>query len=323
VTALEVIAATLLVLLVLAAILGPPLFADAASATNVTDAMKGMSARHLFGTDTLGRDVFARVMVAARPTLLMALAATLVGAVLGMLLGLATAAIRGRLSSVLTGLVGILVAFPPLLLAIFFAVVFGLGPRGVVLAVSAAFLPGFARLTETLSRSLAGRDYVAAARMLAIRPLTVARRHIMPNIAEPVIVYFAVHVGIAILALSGVELPRLRGPAAQLRLGIAAGRRTSADLPDTDRGCRSRRRHPARRVDHEPGRRGGWRHGLDWSRDRVAGARVPPPAGDGRVAGEVRAGGGRDPGQRSLRLRPGCRRVGCRGAGRLVRRATR
>lgn len=194
-----------LALLILCAVFGPMIFSHDATATNLKVAMHGASKQHFLGTDSLGRDIFARVIVATRSTLFMAALATFVGGFIGVALGLATAAFRPRLSRLLSSAVAILVAFPPLLLAIFFAVIFGLGTRGAVLAVAAAFLPGFARLTETLARSVAHREYVEAARLLAVGRTTIARRHILPNIAEPIIVYFTVHIGIAILALSGLS----------------------------------------------------------------------------------------------------------------------
>lgn len=203
--ALTVAAISCVTLLIICAVVGPVLFRHAATTINVRAAMQGSSMAHLLGTDSLGRDMLARVMVASRLTLLMAVLATFIGGLLGIVVGLCTAAAPARVGRLISSLIAILVAFPPILLAIFFSVVFGVGSRGAVLAVSAAFLPGFARITETLARSVAHREYVEAARLLAVKRNTIARRHILPNLAEPMIVYVTIQIGVAILALASLS----------------------------------------------------------------------------------------------------------------------
>ncbi|WP_049575802.1 dipeptide/oligopeptide/nickel ABC transporter permease/ATP-binding protein, partial [Nonomuraea sp. SBT364] len=110
-----------------------------------------------------------------------------------------------RRARLVTGAVNALVAFPGLLLAMFTAVVAGLGARGAVLGIGAAIAPGFARLTQTLAASVAGADYVSAARMLGVPRRRVLVRHVLPNIAEPLILNLTQALGGALLGLAGMS----------------------------------------------------------------------------------------------------------------------
>jgi peptide/nickel transport system permease protein len=195
----------LVAVFVVLAIAAPTLWREAASRTDVAIANLGPSAEHLLGTDSLGRDVAARTLVATRSSLVLAVLATAVGGGVGVTLGLLSAVVGRRAGRVLGGAINVLIAFPALLLAIFFAVVFGIGSTGSVLAVGAAFAPGFARLTQTLAASVASLEYVQAARILGRGRAYIMTRHILPNVAEPIILYAAMHLGTAILALSGLS----------------------------------------------------------------------------------------------------------------------
>ncbi|WP_432843175.1 dipeptide/oligopeptide/nickel ABC transporter permease/ATP-binding protein [Dactylosporangium sp. CA-092794] len=182
----------------------PSIWGDRAAANNIAQAGQGMSAAHWAGTDDLGRDIFARTLVATRNSLVLAVLATLVGGAVGVALGLVSGSSR-RLGRFVGAVISVLLAFPAMLLSIFFAVLFGIGSVGSVLAVGAAFIPGFARITQTLTASVVGREYVDAARVLGKRPASIALRHILPNIAEPILLYATIHIGTAILSLAGLS----------------------------------------------------------------------------------------------------------------------
>jgi peptide/nickel transport system permease protein len=194
----------LLLVLVFLCVAAPSIWGDRAEVSNVADAGQGMSGAHWAGTDDLGRDIIARTLVATRASLVLAVLATLLGALVGIALGLLSGVSR-RLGRVLSAVINLLIAFPALLLAIFFAVLFGIGSVGSVLAVGAAFTPGFARITQTLTASAVNREYVEAAKVLGKSPAYVLLRHVLPNIAEPVILYTTIHIGTAILSLSGLS----------------------------------------------------------------------------------------------------------------------
>ncbi|GAA4086282.1 dipeptide/oligopeptide/nickel ABC transporter permease/ATP-binding protein [Nonomuraea soli] len=191
--------------LIVLAIIGPPLWGDQAEAINSAAILQGASAAHPLGTDNLGRDLLARVLVAGRFTLMLALLATAIGAVVGTVLGALPAVLPRKGARFVTGLVNALVAFPGLLLAMFVAVIAGLGAKGAVLGIGAAIAPGFARLTQTLAASVAGADYVSAARMLGVPRGRILARHVLPNIAEPLILNLTQAMGGALLGLAGMS----------------------------------------------------------------------------------------------------------------------
>jgi peptide/nickel transport system permease protein len=198
-------AAVGLLVLATVAVLGPVVWGDAAGATNVPDRLQGASLEHPFGTDELGRDVLARVLVATRLSILLALGATAISAVGGIVLGLIPTVLPRVPRRLLTGLIDILLAFPWLLLALFFSVIWGASATGAMLAVGFAGIPSFARLTYTLASSIMGRDYVRAARIVGIGPLGVLARHVLPNASPALLVNVAVSAAGALLAFAALS----------------------------------------------------------------------------------------------------------------------
>ncbi|MFG2595966.1 dipeptide/oligopeptide/nickel ABC transporter permease/ATP-binding protein [Streptomyces sp. NPDC048462] len=201
----SLLGAALVAVMVLLALIGPPIWEAAATRIDPGRINQGASSAHLLGTDALGRDLLARALVATRLTLGLAFLATLIGTVCGIVLGALPALLPHRAGRVVIAGVDILVAFPALLLAMFTAVVTGLGARGAVLGIGVAIAPTFARLTHTLTASIAGADYIAAARMLQVPRRRVLTRHLLPNIAEPLILNTAQAMGSALLGLSAMS----------------------------------------------------------------------------------------------------------------------
>ncbi|MEU4331926.1 dipeptide/oligopeptide/nickel ABC transporter permease/ATP-binding protein [Nonomuraea dietziae] len=197
--------AAIVALMLVLAVAGPPIWGDRAELIDPVAALQGVSAAHPLGTDNLGRDILARVLVAARLSLLLAALATAIGATIGVVLGTLPSVLPRRLGRLVSSTVSALVAFPGLLLAMFTAVVAGLGARGAVLGIGVALAPAFARLTQTLAASIAGSDFVAAARMLGVSKATIVRRHVLPNIAEPLILNLTVMIGASLVGLAGMS----------------------------------------------------------------------------------------------------------------------
>ncbi|MEV5969416.1 dipeptide/oligopeptide/nickel ABC transporter permease/ATP-binding protein [Streptomyces sp. NPDC051921] len=197
--------AVLVALMVLLAVVGPLIWQDAADQINPKEISQGASAAHWLGTDALGRDLLARTLVATRLTLGLAFLATLIGTVSGVLLGTLPQVLPRPAGRAVIAAVDLLVAFPTLLLAMFTAVVAGLGAQGAVLGIGVALAPTFARLTHTMTATVAGSDYIAAARMLRVPRRRILTRHILPNIAEPLILNTAQAMGGALLGLSAMS----------------------------------------------------------------------------------------------------------------------
>ncbi|MGW4527300.1 dipeptide/oligopeptide/nickel ABC transporter permease/ATP-binding protein [Amycolatopsis sp. NPDC004378] len=197
--------AVLLAGVVALAVLAPLLWGDAAAAIDTDAIGQGPSGAHPFGTDSLGRDLFFRTLVATRLSIGLAVLATAIGVAAGVVLGTLPSVLPRWAARLLKAVVDIAVAFPGLLLALFLAVIFGVGTHGAVLAIAFAMAPAFARLVQTLSASVAGRDFVAAARVSGVGRVRLLARHVLPNIGEPLVVNATIGAGSALLAFAGLS----------------------------------------------------------------------------------------------------------------------
>jgi peptide/nickel transport system permease protein len=198
-------AAILLGIVALLAIFAPILWSSNASAIDTSSILQGPSGRHWLGTNGLGQDVFYQVLVASRLSVGLALAATAIGVACGLLLGTAPLIVGRRAGRFITSVINIAVAFPALLLALFFAIIFGIGAEGALLAIGFASAPAFARLVRTLSASVAGLDYIAAARIAGVSRFRLLTRHVLPNIGETLIVNATMAAGDALLSFAGLS----------------------------------------------------------------------------------------------------------------------
>ncbi|GAA1595386.1 dipeptide/oligopeptide/nickel ABC transporter permease/ATP-binding protein [Actinomadura kijaniata] len=193
-----------LALIVLPGIVAPWIWGD--DATRLTGAARqGVSGGHWLGTDALGRDVLARTLVATRLTLVMAAAATLVAGVLGIALGTAVWVAGRRVREVGLRLIDVLVSYPAVILALVVTAILGAGRVAAVVGIGVAWTPAFARLTANLAASAAGRDFVATARLLGVPSPRLLTRHLLPNIAEPLMVLLSVAFAGTLTALSGLS----------------------------------------------------------------------------------------------------------------------
>ncbi|USQ86901.1 dipeptide/oligopeptide/nickel ABC transporter permease/ATP-binding protein [Streptomyces phaeoluteigriseus] len=222
-TPTAVTALVMLAVLVTVAVVGPALWGAAAERPDPSRVLRGPSAAHPSGTDHLGRDLLARVLAGTRSSLLLALAAALLGGAVGTGLGAVTAVVGRRARAVLTRLIHLLLAFPALLVSVFCAVVLGAGARGAVLATAVAMVPGFARIAQTLAAGVAERDFVRAARLLGLSRRRLLIRHVLANIAEPLVLQTTVAAGAALVALSGLSFLGLGVQAPDYDWGVLLG----------------------------------------------------------------------------------------------------
>lgn len=194
-----------LVVLTGLAIVAPMIAGGAADTGDPYHLSRPPSAQHWLGTDAGGRDIAARTLVATRLSVLMALAATAIGVSLGVVVGCLPTVLGRRTGRFVTAAVNLAIAFPGLLLVIILAVVMGQGVLGAILAIGLAIIPAYGRLTQTLSASVAGRDYIAAARILGISRLRILLRHVLPNVRQPLIVNASITAGGALIAFAGLS----------------------------------------------------------------------------------------------------------------------
>ncbi|WP_420963640.1 ABC transporter permease [Brucella sp. IR073] len=164
--------------------------------------LKPPSSLHLLGTDSLGRDLYARIVYGAVHSLSGALAAVGVGFAGGILLGLIAGSTGGRVDDIIMRAVDVLLAIPTLLLSLSIIILTGFGTLNVAIAVGATAIAGFARLTRSEVIRVRRAEFVEAAFGSGGTFLSVLWRHILPNSLTSVIAYAAVQFGWAILQIS-------------------------------------------------------------------------------------------------------------------------
>ncbi len=195
-----------LIVMVLLAVVafGPLLWRLDPIQTDLVDRLASPSLAHPLGTDVQGRDLLARVLHGGRVTILIALTSVAVALVFGSGLGLVSGFVRGWFDTLVMRVVDVLLAFPPLLLALVIAAARGPGIFNTVLAVSIPAIPRFARLMRSQSIAIREREYVLAARAVGLHPARILFRHVLPNGIGPVTVQASIAAGIAILEVAGL-----------------------------------------------------------------------------------------------------------------------
>ena len=214
---------------VLVAVAGPwlaPYPEQGYGKTNVATRMLPMSREHPFGTDRLGRDMLSRVIIAARPALLVSLGvvaiAILIGAPLGALAGFA----GGRLDDLIMRVTDLFLAFPSLLLAMAIVAALGPGLEHAAMALAISWWPWYTRLVRGMSISLRQRYFVEAAQSIGVPSSVIILRHILPNCLSPILVQATVDIGTVILASSSLAFIGLgaQPPAPDWGLMVSEGR---------------------------------------------------------------------------------------------------
>jgi peptide/nickel transport system permease protein len=176
--------------------------------------LSGPTLGHLFGTDQFGRDILSRTIYGARISMLVALAATTIGTVGGVLVGVAAGYLGGWIDELSMRMMDIVLAFPQIVLAIAVAALLGPSLINVIWIVGLLMVPHFARVTRGSAISVMNLEYITAARTIGQSDLMIVVWHIFPNIVGPLIVLASLAIPGAILteaALSflgaGVQLP--------------------------------------------------------------------------------------------------------------------
>jgi peptide/nickel transport system permease protein len=195
----------IIVVLVLVALLAPLLAPHSPTAQSLPDKLRppawqdGGSAKHLLGTDLLGRDLLSRLVYGARVSLTVAAAALLAGGGIGLGLGIVSGYLGGRVDGFLMRVVDATLTFPTILIALLFAVSLGQGLRTMVIAVALILWARFARVVRGEVLAVKTRDFVALAHVHGCSHLRIMAVHILPNVLNTFMVLLSLHIGFVIL----------------------------------------------------------------------------------------------------------------------------
>lgn len=173
---------------VLIAVFAPLIMTHDYAAMDVAARLQGPSAKHFFGTDELGRDLFSRVIYGSRYSLAIGVCAILLAAVIGVILGVIAGYFGGWVDNLIMRFLDVIQSIPALLLVIVIAAVLGTGFAMTVLALSVSYIPAIARLLRASILEVREQEYIEAAHSINCSKLQIIIQHILPNSFAPVIV---------------------------------------------------------------------------------------------------------------------------------------
>ncbi|MFN7569873.1 MAG: ABC transporter permease [Betaproteobacteria bacterium] len=222
---LSAVGAALVLLLVVVAIAGPSIAPYDPLATNAAAALQPPSAAHWFGTDSLGRDIFSRVLVATRLDLAIALSAVVVSYTVGVALGLAAGYRGGLTDRIVMRLADTIMAFPLFVLAMGIVAALGNTVANIVLATVVINLPFYIRLARAEANVRRNATYIEAARLAGNTDLRIMAVHLFPNVLPPTMVQVSLNMGWAILNAAGLSFIGLgvRPPTPEWGIMVAEG----------------------------------------------------------------------------------------------------
>ncbi|MSS00358.1 ABC transporter permease [Arthrobacter sp. BL-252-APC-1A] len=193
-----------LALVALLAVLGPMITPFDATEGNIVDRYLPASAEHWLGTDQAGRDLFTRLAVGARSTILAALAVAGLTVLIGGTLALVAVWFGGRVDGAITRFLDFLFSFPNLLLAVLAVAVFGAGVETAVVAMAIGFSPYTARVIRSVARER-NLAYVKSAELQGISGLVITFRHVLPNVKQQILTGASINFGYAMIDLAALS----------------------------------------------------------------------------------------------------------------------
>lgn len=195
-----VISAALLVVIAFVAVTANWIAPYGINDVDVPNALRPPSGAHWFGTDELGRDVFSRVLVATQASMRVAVISVTFAVVVGVTVGVVSGYRGGWLDTVFMRVVDVMFAFPVLLLALAVVAILGPGVTTTILAIGIVYTPIFARVARASTMSVRVEPFVSVSRSMGTGHLYILGRHILPNIAGPLVVQASLSLAFAILS---------------------------------------------------------------------------------------------------------------------------
>ncbi|CAB1077641.1 ABC transporter, permease protein 2 (cluster 5, nickel/peptides/opines) [Olavius algarvensis Delta 1 endosymbiont] len=228
---LMVVGTGIIIFLLLVAALAPLLATHDPYAQILPDRLQPPSARHYFGTDNLGRDIYSRVVYGSRVTLTIVFLVAAISTPLGLVIGVLAGYFGGALDEVLMRLSDVFLAFPKLILAIAFAAALGPGVENAIVAISVANWPSYARLARAETLSVRNNDYIQVIRSMGASNLRIMVGHITPMCLSSTIVRLSLDMGTIILTAAGLGFLGLgaQPPVPEWGLMVSDGRQFLVD----------------------------------------------------------------------------------------------
>lgn len=160
---------------------------------------------HPLGTDELGRDMLSRLIVGAKLSLFMGITPVVLAFVIGSTIGIVAGYAGGVINSMIMRTIDIFYAFPSVLLAIALSGVLGAGITNSLISLTIVFIPPIARVAESVTTQIRGRDFVEAARASGANALTIVRVHVLGNVLGPIFVYATSLIAVSMILASGLS----------------------------------------------------------------------------------------------------------------------
>jgi peptide/nickel transport system permease protein len=195
----------IIVLFVLMAIFAPLIAPYPANIPNLTSTLQGPSSEHWLGTDAVGRDTLSRIIYGSQISLEIGLIVVTLACLAGIILGTIAGYYGGWTHSIIMRLIDALMSFPMILLAMVITALMGSGMKNVIVALSIAMMPMYARVMCAQVLSIKGNDYVTASRSIGASNSRIMIRHIVPNCFPPLIVLATMMLGSVILVEAGLS----------------------------------------------------------------------------------------------------------------------
>lgn len=178
---------------------------DLAITQNPSIRLRGPSTEHFLGTDTYGRDIFARIIHGARYSIMIGFVTTVLSVGIGGIFGSIAGYYGGRIDNVIMRVMDTIMAIPPILLALSIVASLGPGLRNLLIAMTVSSVPSFTRVIRAVIMSVVGQEFVEAARACGTRDRRIILRHILPNAMGPIIVQATMSVSSMIISAAALS----------------------------------------------------------------------------------------------------------------------
>lgn len=223
----------IIVAILILAVIGPMITPYDPNAYDYNAILSGPSARHIWGTDEFGRDVFSRIIAGTQLSIGTALTATLLGTAGGVVLGLMAGFFGGILDSIVMRICDVMFAFPSILLAIAIVAIIGPGITNIMIGLAVFTVPSFARIIRGAVLEVRGELYVEVAKSIGCSNARTMFVHVFPGTMQALIVNFTMNIGGAILSASSLSFLGFGASVTQAEWGaiLSQGRNYLAIAP--------------------------------------------------------------------------------------------